>query len=132
MNVRRAARSILAALCLLGAALAGGAWQGSSPLLDAAADKTPTAQAALGQSGKLLRPKAGLAVAQASREANAGGAGTNPHLAITPNAWLSHPGTAVGPIAFHISAAPAPAGLAIRAGYSRAPPILTGRSRTVA
>lgn len=130
---RRVAQSLFAILCLVGASLAGGLPAGGATVsLDAAADKAARADASLDQGHQLLRPKPALAAARVWRAVDTGKAGSDPASAAALPAWPASPQIPDDRIGFHCSDESKPAWRAIQAGYARAPPSVTGRSRTFA
>jgi len=130
---RRVAQSLFAVLCLVGASLAGSLPTGGSTVsLDAAADKAARADASLDQGHPLLRPKPALSAERVWRVIDTGGSGTDPTSVAALPDWPASLQISADRIGFHCSDEPAPAWRTIRAGYPRAPPSVTGRSRTFA
>ena len=130
----RAARFAFAALCVVVAALAGGASGRLSPASFGAAPGTaPAADAQRDSVRNLLRPHAEIvAKAPIWRAIDAGGPQPEPYSGaiLAPRqtvAWLA--GNELGSVSSHDRG---PRWLAIRAGYSRAPPTVIGRTRTAA
>lgn len=130
----RAARSAFAVFCLVVASLAGTAAGRLSPVpVGATHDTIPRADAQRDAGRNLLRPQAEIAVqGPIWRFVGAGGPQPDPHPSADLNcsqsvAWLER-----DEAGFAASVDRGPQGLTVRAGYSRAPPTVIGRSRTAA
>ena len=129
----RAARLVFAALCVVVASLAGGAFGRLSPAsIGGAPGPAPTADAQRDSVRSLLRPLAEIvAKAPIWGAIDAGGPQPGPYSAaiLAPQqaiAWLA--GNEPGSVSGHDRGR----SLAVRAGYSRAPPTAIGRSRITA
>ena len=130
----RAARSLFAIFCLVAASLAGSASGRVSPAPIGAAEDTAARADAQRDAGRsLLRPHAEIVTqGPIRRSGDAGGPNTdsNSGAVLVPwqsVAWLGEDG--VGSVASLDCGA---RWLAVRAGYSRAPPTAIGRIRTAA
>jgi hypothetical protein len=128
----RAARLVFAALCVVVAALAGGASGRLSPASIGAAPGTAPTADALSESGRnVLRPHAEIvAKAPIWRAIDAGGPQPDPHFGAILAPWQSVAWLAGSELGF--SRERGPRWLAVRAGFSRAPPTAIGRSRIAA
>jgi len=126
------AQSFFAALCLVGASLAGTMPGGISTIsAGTVADKAPRADGGLGRVHKVLPPKPALAAQRAWRVIAGGsgfGSSAGAALAERPDPhWL--PDERIG---FRCCDACAAAWPTIRTACPRAPPTVIGRSRTFA
>lgn len=130
----RAARSFFAVFCLVVASLAGTAAGRVSPVqIGATHDTTPRADAQRDAGRNLLRPQAEI-VTQALiwRSVGAGGPQPDPHPSAVPNFWQSAAWLEEDDVGSAASVDRGRRWLAVRDGYSRAPPTAIGRSRTSA
>ena len=123
-----------ALLCVVAAALVGSASGRVSPAqIGAAQDTSPSVDAQRDAGRNLLRPHAEIATKTPTwRSVDPNGPQSDPHSADAlspPPAVVRFSGSDIGPVSCPDRA---PHGLALRAGYSRAPPTAIGRSRTFA
>jgi hypothetical protein len=129
-----ASRWVFAILCVVAAALAGSASGRVSPAqIGAAQDTSPSVDTLRDVGRNLLRPHAEIATKGPTRRSiDPNGPQSDPHSADAlspPQAVVWFSGSDVGPVSCPDRS---PHGLAIRDGYSRAPPTAIGRSRTFA
>jgi hypothetical protein len=129
-----AGRWLFALLCVVVASLAGSASGRVSPAqIGAAQDTSPSVDAQRDAGRNLLRPHAEIATKGPTwRSVDPNGPQSDPHSADAlspPQAAVWFSGSDVGPVSCPDCE---PHGLAIRDGYSRAPPTAIGRSRTFA
>jgi hypothetical protein len=129
-----AGRWLFALLCVVVASLAGSASGRVSPAqVGTAQDTSPSVDAQRDAGRNLLRPHAEISTrGQTWRPVDPNGPKSDPHSADAlspPQAVVWFSGSDVGPVSCPDRK---PHGLAIRDGYSRAPPTAIGRSRTFA
>lgn len=129
-----ASRWVFALLCVVAAALAGSvSGLVSAAQIGTAQDTGPSVDAQRDAGRNLLRPHAEIATkGPIWRSVDPNRPQSDPHSAdaLSPPqavAWFA--GSDIGPV---FSPDHEPHGLALRAGYSRAPPTVIGRSRTSA
>jgi len=130
----RAARSFVAVFCLVVASLAGTAAGRVSPVqIGATHDASPRADAQRDAGRNLLRPQAEIGTqGPIWRSVGAGGPQPDPHSSAVLNFWQSAAWLEEDEVGSTASVDRVPPWLAVRAGYSRAPPTAIGRFRTAA
>jgi hypothetical protein len=131
---RRAARLALAALCMVVASLAGVAsGRVSLAQIGAVPGTVPSADAPRDSARNLLRPHAEIvAKAPTWRAVDASGPQPDPHSGAILAPRRSVAGLAGSELRSVSDHDHEPRWLAVRAGFSRAPPMAIGRSRTAA
>jgi GNAT superfamily N-acetyltransferase len=129
---RRAAQSFFAVLCVVAASLAGGASVGNSPLQAAAADKTTSADPSRGYGCDLQRANGEFAAERIARRGIEGGSVPDSGSGVALPARQDFVWLPDGEIGVLPSNEYRPDWLTVRAGFSRAPPTVIGRSRPFA
>jgi hypothetical protein len=130
---RRAAQAFFAVLCVVAASLAGGASVGNSPLQAAAADKTTSADPSRGYGCDLQRPNTEVASERSARRGiDSGGSVPDSGSGVAFPARLDFVWLPDDETGFLPSNERRPHRLTVRAGFSRAPPTVIGRSRPFA
>jgi hypothetical protein len=128
------ARWLIALLCVVAASLTGSASGRVSPAhIAAAQDTNPRVDAQRDAARNLLPPHAENAPEGVSwRSVGSNGPQPDPHFDAALSSWETIGWFAENDVGLVFRPDRKPHGLAIRAGYSRAPPTVIGRSRTSA